>query len=149
MHAIVETVERVRATSDSFGFVGANGGSMSKYSVGVYSTRPRTWTEWDDAENQQELDAVPTMRVEEHPSGVGTIETYTVRWGRDGSRVGIIIGRLVDETRFIATTASGDDETVDLLLGENPFGAVVHVATTGSHNFAAVERSVAEAAASS
>ena len=40
MHAIAETVERARQAPGSYGFVGANGGVMSKYSAGVYSTRP-------------------------------------------------------------------------------------------------------------
>jgi acetyl-CoA C-acetyltransferase len=40
MHAIAEIVQRARAHPGSFGLVGANGGIMSKYSVGVYSTTP-------------------------------------------------------------------------------------------------------------
>ena len=43
MHAIAETVQRARANPGSYGFVGANGGIMSKYSVGVYSTTPAAW----------------------------------------------------------------------------------------------------------
>src|SRR3984957_8606336 len=43
MHAIAETVQRARQAPGSFGFVGANGGYMSKYSAGVYSTRPAAW----------------------------------------------------------------------------------------------------------
>ena len=40
MHAIAEIAARVRADPGSFGLVGANGGIMSKYSVGVYSATP-------------------------------------------------------------------------------------------------------------
>ena len=43
MHAIAETVQRARQAPGSYGFVGANGGVMSKYSAGVYSTRPAEW----------------------------------------------------------------------------------------------------------
>jgi acetyl-CoA C-acetyltransferase len=43
MHAIAETVQRARSRPGSFGFVGANGGIMSKYSAGVYSTAPVPW----------------------------------------------------------------------------------------------------------
>jgi acetyl-CoA C-acetyltransferase len=35
MLAIAETVQRARGNPGSFGFVGANGGIMSKYSAGV------------------------------------------------------------------------------------------------------------------
>ncbi len=44
MHAIAETVQRARSNPGSFGFVGANGGIMSKYSAGVYSSTPAPWT---------------------------------------------------------------------------------------------------------
>ena len=40
LHAIAETVAEMRNKPGKFGFVGANGGTMSKYSVGVYSTLP-------------------------------------------------------------------------------------------------------------
>ena len=40
MHAIAETVQRARRAPGSYGLVGANGGIMSKYSAGVYSTTP-------------------------------------------------------------------------------------------------------------
>ena len=43
MHAIAEIVARVRARPGGFGLVGANGGIMSKYSVGVYSVTPAPW----------------------------------------------------------------------------------------------------------
>ena len=41
LHGIAETVAAMRDKPGSFGLVGANGGVMSKYSVGVYSTEPR------------------------------------------------------------------------------------------------------------
>jgi acetyl-CoA C-acetyltransferase len=40
MHAIAETVAPARQAPGSYGFVGANGGVMSKYSAGVYASRP-------------------------------------------------------------------------------------------------------------
>ena len=33
----------MRGQPGQFGFVGANGGIMSKYSVGIYSTEPVEW----------------------------------------------------------------------------------------------------------
>ena len=41
LHGIAETVAAMRDKPGSFGLVGANGGVMSKYSVGVYSTDTR------------------------------------------------------------------------------------------------------------
>lgn len=57
MHAIAETVQRMRAEPGTFGFVGANGGLMSKYSVGVYSTTPAEWRADDSAALQREIDS--------------------------------------------------------------------------------------------
>ena len=41
LHGIAETVAEMRDKPGAFGLVGANGGIMSKYSVGVYSTDAR------------------------------------------------------------------------------------------------------------
>ncbi len=43
MHAVIETLDRARSAPGTFGFVGANGGTLTKYSVGVYSTTPAPW----------------------------------------------------------------------------------------------------------
>ena len=59
MHAIAETVQRARAHPGSFGFVGANGGIMSKYSAGVYSTTPAPWRPDSSADLQAEIDGWP------------------------------------------------------------------------------------------
>ena len=43
LHGIAETVAEMRDKPGQFGLVGANGGIMSKYSVGIYSTEPAEW----------------------------------------------------------------------------------------------------------
>ena len=43
MHAVAETVTQMRSAPGQFGLVGANGGLLSKYSVGIYSTTPTGW----------------------------------------------------------------------------------------------------------
>src|SRR5690606_35235600 len=43
MHAIAEAVTLLRERPGEYGLVGANGGMLSKYSVGVYSTAPTPW----------------------------------------------------------------------------------------------------------
>ena len=50
LHGIAETVTQMRDKPGRFGFVGANGGIMSKYSVGIYSTEPRRWRDSRSAE---------------------------------------------------------------------------------------------------
>lgn len=123
MHAIAEAVAAVRGNPGSRAFVGANGGLMSKYSAGVYSTTPRAFRVHSDAEAQAELDAVPAPGVTEVYSGEAVVETYTVTADRSGRRTGIVVARVPDGTRTLATTAPGDDAATDFLMSEDPFGA--------------------------
>lgn len=106
LHAIAEVVRRVRRVPGTFGLVGANGGFLSKYSAGVYSTVPAPWRESADAEIQAALDRVPAVPRCDDPAGPATVETYTRKPGQDP----IVVGRLDDGRRFVATTAPGDDE---------------------------------------
>jgi acetyl-CoA C-acetyltransferase len=125
MHAVAETVARMRSAPGQFGLVGANGGIMSKYSVGIYSTTPVEWKPDRSARLQEQLDGGPTVPVTETADGPATVETYTVR--RDGGKLtGIIIGRLdADQSRFLATTE--DDDLIALLTVDDPLGRSVVV----------------------
>ncbi|NMO93547.1 acetyl-CoA acetyltransferase [Actinomycetospora sp. TBRC 11914] len=138
MHAIAETVAAARRTPGSYGFVGANGGILSKYSAGVYSTAPTGWRADRSAELQAELDVRPAPETVERAEGPATIETCTVKHDRRGNRTGIVVGRLdATDARFLALVT--DDATLDLLTGaEEPIGAAVHVAQAEGHNVATV-----------
>jgi acetyl-CoA C-acetyltransferase len=147
MHAVAETVDFLRRSPGSFGFVGANGGALSKYSAAVYSTTPTSWQDWEDASGQSELDSVPSVVIAELPNEPGTIETYTVKYDRAGGRTGIVIGRVGSGERFLATVPDGDTETLDLLASDEPFGATVHLRSSGTHTYASVDEAVAARAA--
>jgi len=66
MHAIASMAERLRAQPGSFGFVGANGGFMSKYAVGIYSTTPAEWKPVDSAPDWNSTDRDLHRRVRPH-----------------------------------------------------------------------------------
>lgn len=138
MHGIASTVELLRQRPGTVGFVGANGGSMSKYSAAVYSAAPKPFGLWSDEEEQAALNAVQSPPVSSAPTGEGTIETYTVKHDRRGA-LGVIVGRLEDGSRFLATTRPGDQVAVEALLGEHPFGARVRLTTEGAHAFATID----------
>jgi acetyl-CoA C-acetyltransferase len=125
MHAIAETVAECRSTPGQFGLVGANGGLLSKYSVGIYSTAPTAWKPDRSAELQAQVDQAPKEAVVEQADGSATVETYTVR--RDGGKLtGIIVGRLdADNTRFLATAE--EDDLIALLTDGEPLGHSVTV----------------------
>jgi len=130
MHAIASMAERLRAQPGSFGFVGANGGFMSKYAVGIYSTTPAAFKPVDNRALQAEIDALPKAAIADQPLGSARIETYSVEYDRAGRpERGIIIGWLTDGARFIANTADGDAETLQRLADEQtePIGMTGHV----------------------
>jgi len=134
MHAIAETVQRARTAPGTFGFVGANGGMLSKYSAGVYSTAPVAWRPDDSSALQAEVDAWAAPAHAERADGWATIETYTVKHGRTGDRTGIVVGRLDDGRRFLARTDDGDDDVLALLSTGEPVGQRVFARATERGN---------------
>lgn len=135
LHGIAETVIEMRETPGRFGFVGANGGIMSKYSIGIYSTEPVEWRTDRSEELKAEIAALPKVPVTRNPDGAATIETYSVRYDWP-IRTGIIVGRLdADNTRFMATTE--DEDLVALMSDGDPLGAAISVWSTEHGNRAA------------
>lgn len=135
MHAIAETVQRARQSPGTFGFVGANGGICSKYSVGIYSTLPRVWEDSRSTEIQAEVDAAPAVPQVSRADGWATIETYTVKHSRDGNRTGIVVGRLeATGERFVAMGLEGDEQILKLLASDEPIGQRVWAVDTGPGN---------------
>src|SRR5690349_8182890 len=136
LHGIAETVIEMRQTPGRFGFVGANGGIMSKYSVGIYSTAPVEWRTDRSEALKQEIAELPKVPVTRNPDGAATIETYSVRYDWP-IRTGIIVGRLdPDNSRFMATTE--DDDLVALMSDGDPLGAQISVWSTEHGNRASL-----------
>jgi acetyl-CoA C-acetyltransferase len=140
MHAIAETVQRARQAPGTFGFVGANGGYLSKYSAGVYSTRPAAWAPDSSADLQAEVDGWDAPAQARQADGVAVIETFTVTRARDGAAAGIVIGRLeAGGERFAARAADGDREMLDLLTtADQPIGQRVYVRSAESGNVVSI-----------
>ena len=136
LHGIAETVVEMRAKPGKFGFVGANGGILSKYSVGIYSTDPIEWRTDRSAELKEQIAALPKVEVTKQPDGAATIETYSVRYDWP-IRTGIIVGRLDSNgSRFMATT--DDDDLVALMSDGDPLGANISVWSTENGNRASL-----------
>ena len=141
-HAIAETVAALREAGDGFGLVGANGGILNKYSVGVYSPVPRAWDFTDsdagrDHTRDESLDqpSSPTrLPVVRHADGAARVDSYTVHHGSDGPDRGIMIGTLhADGSRFLAYMS---EELCDLSFGEELVGRDVVVRVDGPKNVA-------------
>ena len=128
LHGIAETVAQMRDSPGSFGLVGANGGVMSKYSAGVYSTEPAEWAPDRGKALQGDIAALPKVPVTRNADGPATIETYSVRYDWPVT-TGVVIGRLdADGSRFMALTE--DDDLVSLMTGGDPLGAAIAVKST-------------------
>ena len=131
MHAIAETMDRVRAQPGSVGLVTALGWFLTKHAVGVYSAQPKDgpFVREDAAPRQAILDAQTAPELAREPSGPASIETYTVLHDRDGTPVrGLVIGRLEDGRRFLAETPA-DRATLDGLMAAEGVGRRGRVAT--------------------
>jgi acetyl-CoA C-acetyltransferase len=137
LHGIAETVIQMRDRPGKFGFIGANGGILSKYSVGIYSTEPVEWRTDRSAELKEQITALPKIEVTKEPDGAATIETYSVRYDWP-IRTGIIVGRLdSDGSRFMATT--DDEDLVALMSDGDPLGANISVWSTENGNRASLQ----------
>ncbi|WP_454760142.1 acetyl-CoA acetyltransferase [Caulobacter segnis] len=116
LHAIAEMVGKLREQPGAYGLSTANGWFLTKQSVGIYSTKPveGKWEREAPSVIQAQIDALPHPEIVEKPQGPATIETYTVVHGREGVRMGIVIGRDADGRRFVAQTPDDPEVLRDL-----------------------------------
>ncbi len=127
MHGIVSMTEWLREHSGEYGLVLANGGWMTKEAVGVWSTsRPETFAPVERMAKPSEK-----ITLNSAPSE-GTIETYTVTYGKTGPMSGIIFARTESGDRFIA--AAAPDAMPRLLEEESPVGLKVRVTNQDERN---------------
>lgn len=134
MHAIAGIAERLREKPGSYGFVGANGGYLSKYAAGVYSTRPAPFVQFDGETLQAEIDGWPAPARAESLEGWATIETYTVVYAKTGPDYAVVVGRTGEGKRFLAMTEKGDTQTLELILDGDALGRRIYVRTIGRGN---------------
>lgn len=136
-HAIAEMMTRLRAAPGRLGLVTATGWYLTKHAVGIYSTeRPALpFRRADDHALQAALDAQPKPDVAMAPEGRARIETYSVIHGRDGApKLGIVIGRLVDDKRRFVANTPDDPGLLDALLDGEAIGRRGRVAGADGRN---------------
>ncbi|MDP3674520.1 MAG: acetyl-CoA acetyltransferase [Novosphingobium sp.] len=125
-HAIVEAVQRLRAMPGSFGLVGANGGVMSKYASGVYSTAPADWSagsRWTKLADEQ--GGLPLAEV---ATGEASIDSYTFVPGK-GDPLAIVIARNDRRERLVARAMLSEPALRERFERGDVFGARISVAT--------------------
>ncbi|UAB78819.1 acetyl-CoA acetyltransferase [Erythrobacter sp. SCSIO 43205] len=128
-HAICEAVARVRANPGKTALVGANGGWMSKYSTGIYSTTPADWS--DPATRVRALakasNGVPVCKGD---FSEALVETYTINRNKGGD-VAVFIGRTPEGERVAGNADLSDEPTRALFEGGEPFGERLTVTRDG------------------
>ncbi|MGC6475199.1 MAG: enoyl-CoA hydratase-related protein [Parvibaculales bacterium] len=140
MHAIVNMAQKLRQEKRAYGLVGANGGFLSKHSVGIYSTHPpeKGWQEADKAKLKKIIDAQETPEVAAYADGRAQIEAYAVEFNRKGPVRGFVLGRLGDDRRFIGSTDRADKTTLAHMLDDDaaadPLDKEIYVTSKGPGN---------------
>jgi acetyl-CoA C-acetyltransferase len=125
MHAIASMVRWLRAHPGAKGLVGANGGFLSKYSVGVYSTEAAEWRGFDSKPLQLEIDSWAAPALAPGYEGEADVETYTIDYSGPEPR-GVVLGRTAAGERVVA--AVQDPALVRSLIDEEPLGGQVVIA---------------------
>ena len=128
LHAIATLLDRLREAG-GLGYVGANGGMLSKHSIGVYGATPpsRGFLMADTEAGQKEIDAA-ALPVALEAEGLATVVAATVIYDRDGSVSSApAIAQLDDGRRVVA---QADDSIRAALAGTQLTGRRIRV--TGS-----------------
>lgn len=130
MHAIAEIFQRATDKPGEYGLVCANGGFMTKESVGVYSTDPcANWAPADDSA-QQLMDAETREALCYPYAGKAAIETYSVVYKKGVPVAGFCLARANDTgDRVVAKVASKDAATLQAMIDQEPIGQTINVET--------------------
>lgn len=133
MHSIATMAAKLAAEPGKRGLITANGGHLAKHSFGVYSAEPPpAGFRWEDA--QPIVDREPTRRAVGDFTGLGTVETWTAPFDRDGRpEKAFLAVRTADDARALAVITDPDVVGQAIAEGaENLSGARVRVAADGT-----------------
>ena len=136
MHSIATVMDMVRNKPGSFGLTTGLGWHITKHSIGIYSNEPvtKSWQRKDPAIYQSKVDTMPKPAFTESPQGRAEVETYTVLFDHQNNPTkGIIVGRLEDQTRFLANTSS-DQDTLQAMINNETIGSTGKVSTKDNLN---------------
>jgi acetyl-CoA C-acetyltransferase len=125
MHAIATLWERLREAG-GLGYIGANGGFLSKHSMGVYGTTPppNGFVAVDTREAQAKIDA-SAIEVTTEASGEATVVTSTVVYDRAGGVADVPVIATLDDGRRVAARA--DESSREAAAREGLIGARVRL----------------------
>jgi acetyl-CoA C-acetyltransferase len=131
-HSIATMAQQLAGKQGRLGLVTANGGWLTKHSFGVYGSEPPGHEfRWEDV--QSVVDAEPTRTAQVEWSGVGTVESWTTPFDRDGAAEKAFVAvRTPDDSRTLAVIT--DASEADVTVREDIAGAKVAVHPDGTAN---------------
>jgi acetyl-CoA C-acetyltransferase len=134
-HAIAEMVTRLRTDRQAFGLVLANGGFMSKQSVGIYSAKPAAhWKMANNSYHQAEVDNQPAPTLINGEVDA-MITAYTVRHGRHGPNHAFVVAE-TEQGRIMARVNPSHRATIkSLSAGVDPIGQTASFSHANGTNF--------------
>ncbi|MEO3759407.1 acetyl-CoA acetyltransferase [Mycobacterium sp. B14F4] len=129
-HSIATMAERLADAPGQRGLITANGGYLTKHSFGVYGTEPPEHEfRWEDV--QPDVDREPTRAAPVDWSGVGTVETWTTPFSREGTPDKAFLAvRTPDDARVLAVI--GDASDAQATVRDDIAGAKVQVNADGT-----------------
>ncbi|HEY8333626.1 MAG TPA: acetyl-CoA acetyltransferase [Tardiphaga sp.] len=132
-HAACAMVRRIRAGANT-GLLYGQGGFVTKHHALVLSSRPPTAALAQDTNVQAEAERNrrPVPRYVNEASGNGTVESFTVIYGRNGNpEHGVVILRTGDNARALARVPVQDAATLAYLLDleRSPVGSKGSIST--------------------
>jgi acetyl-CoA C-acetyltransferase len=129
-HSIATMAQRLVAAPGTLGLITANGGYLTKHSFGIYGSQPPPGEfRWEDV--QSTVDAEPTRVAEQDWSGVGTVESWTTPFSRDGAPEKVFLAvRTPADTRALAVLT--DVSEAETSTREDIAGAKVRVQPDGT-----------------
>lgn len=136
MHAIAEIIQRLRSNPSDAGMIVANGGYLSKHSVGIYSAiAPKQWRACDSSDAKDAMTKHPKTKVIETPKGDGNIESYVATYQKGSPKLAYIFAKNSLGERFIAKVKDGDETTLNRMFNEDPIDHPITVESNGNSNY--------------
>ena len=131
-HSIATMAELLVANPGSRGLISANGGYLTKHSFGVYSTEPPAQFRWQDV--QPVVDREPTRPALDSWEGIGTVESWTTPFSRDGQPEKVFLAVNVPDRTATARTFAviSDPQSAQYSVTEDIAGAQVTVHADGT-----------------
>ena len=133
LHSLANMIATLRADRGAPGLVTGNGWYLTKHSATVLAADPPPHDVAKPPPSAAEEPA-PAVPVAAQAEGRATVETYTVRYDRDGAPArGIVIARL-DDGRRVLTNTESNPGTLAGLVAEELVGRAGRVSTVDGAN---------------